>query len=62
LHKENLLFFQSSPPPFCPDGRTIDSDAIVDVIDKADQFVYIAVMDYFYDHDHDGPLVLKRGL
>jgi phospholipase D3/4 len=47
LHKENLLFFQSSPPPFCPDGRTIDSDAIVDVIDKADKFVYIAVMDYF---------------
>ena len=40
-------YLSSSPPPFCPDGRTIDSDAIVDVIDKADQFVYIAVMDYF---------------
>ncbi|VDH92290.1 Hypothetical predicted protein, partial [Mytilus galloprovincialis] len=40
-------YLSSSPPPFCPNGRTVDIDAIVDVIHKADKFVYIAVMDYF---------------
>lgn len=40
-------YLSSSPPPFCPGGRTVDIDAIVDVISKADKFVYVAVMDYF---------------
>ncbi|CAL4172939.1 unnamed protein product, partial [Meganyctiphanes norvegica] len=40
-------YLSSSPPPFCPEGRNNDVDAIVDVIRKAQKFVYIAVMDYF---------------
>lgn len=39
-------FFSSSPPPFCPGGRSGDADTIVDIISKAEKFVYIAVMDY----------------
>ncbi|XP_066954127.1 5'-3' exonuclease PLD3-like isoform X3 [Macrobrachium rosenbergii] len=40
-------YLSSSPPPFCPQGRSNDIDAIVDVINKAENFIYIAVMDYF---------------
>ncbi|XP_053648961.1 5'-3' exonuclease PLD3 isoform X2 [Cherax quadricarinatus] len=40
-------YLSSSPPPFCPKGRSNDIDAIIDVISKAKKFVYIAVMDYF---------------
>lgn len=40
-------YISSSPPPFCPSGRTIDVDAIVDIINAAEEFVYVAVMDYF---------------
>ncbi|OWF53408.1 phospholipase D3-like isoform X2 [Mizuhopecten yessoensis] len=40
-------YISSSPPPFCPAGRTVDVDAIVDIIQKAEEFVYVAVMDYF---------------
>ncbi|XP_068247198.1 5'-3' exonuclease PLD3-like isoform X2 [Palaemon carinicauda] len=40
-------YLSSSPPPFCPKGRSNDIDAIVDVINKAEKFIYIAVMDYF---------------
>ncbi|XP_050689368.1 5'-3' exonuclease PLD3-like isoform X2 [Eriocheir sinensis] len=40
-------YLASSPPPFCPGGRSGDVDAIVDVINKASVFVYVAVMDYF---------------
>jgi len=39
--------FQSSPPSFCPNGRTTDIDSVLDVIDNSTQFVHIAVMDYF---------------
>lgn len=39
--------FQSSPPPFSSKGRTHDIDAIVDVIQHAEKFIYISVMDYF---------------
>ena len=38
---------QSSPKPLCPSGRTVDVDAILDVISKAQLFIHIAVMDYF---------------
>ena len=41
------LYLSSSPPPFCPDGRNVDIDAILTTINTADKFVYIAVMDYF---------------
>ncbi|XP_063850084.1 5'-3' exonuclease PLD3-like isoform X3 [Scylla paramamosain] len=47
-------YLSSSPPPFCPEGRSSDVDAILDVINKAKKFVYVAVMDYFpktlYEH------------
>lgn len=39
-------YFSSSPPPFCPDGRTGDIDSILDVIANAQEFIHIAVMDY----------------
>ncbi|XP_069687387.1 5'-3' exonuclease PLD3-like isoform X2 [Periplaneta americana] len=41
------VYISSSPPPFCPEGRTGDIDAILDVISKAEHFIYISVMDYF---------------
>ncbi|KAG6454295.1 hypothetical protein O3G_MSEX008620 [Manduca sexta] len=39
-------FITSSPPPFSPEGRTDDAEAIVSLIESAEQFVYISVMDY----------------
>lgn len=39
-------YLSSSPPQFCPGGRTSDVDAIVDVINSAREFVHVAVMDY----------------
>ncbi|CAG4935737.1 unnamed protein product [Parnassius apollo] len=39
-------FITSSPPPFSPAGRTNDDDAIVSIIESAEEFVYISVMDY----------------
>ncbi|KAL8566112.1 hypothetical protein ACOMHN_051838 [Nucella lapillus] len=51
---EAPVYMSSSPPPFCPRGRTVDVDAIVRVIQEAEHFVYIAVMDYspttLYNH------------
>ncbi|XP_054289745.1 5'-3' exonuclease PLD3-like [Macrosteles quadrilineatus] len=47
LSSNGLIYLSSSPPQFCPDGRTSDGDAITSVIAKANKFVYIAVMDYF---------------
>lgn len=38
--------FQSSPPPMSPTGRSQDVDAIVNVIQNADKFIHISVMDY----------------
>ena len=40
------VFLASSPPPFCPKGREIDVKALLNVIDQAQEFVYVAVMDY----------------
>ncbi|CAB0029662.1 unnamed protein product [Trichogramma brassicae] len=39
--------FDSSPPPFSPEGRTGDIDAILRCIERAEKFIYVAVMDYF---------------
>lgn len=41
------MYFQSSPQPFNPDGRSNDIDAILNVINQAEKYIYIAVMDYF---------------
>ncbi|KAK2176723.1 hypothetical protein NP493_644g05000 [Ridgeia piscesae] len=43
----STVYLTSSPPEFCPKGRTSDIDAILDVIRKAQKFIYVAVMDYF---------------
>ncbi|KAK7103131.1 5'-3' exonuclease PLD3-like [Littorina saxatilis] len=40
------VYLSSSPPEFCPEGRTKDLDAILDVIKNAKEFINIAVMDY----------------
>lgn len=37
---------QNSPKLLCPKDRTLDTDAIYSVVDNAEQFIYIAVMDY----------------
>lgn len=42
-----LAYISSSPPPLSPKGRTTDLDSILDTINKAQVFIYIAVMDYF---------------
>ncbi|XP_017783984.1 PREDICTED: phospholipase D3 isoform X2 [Nicrophorus vespilloides] len=39
-------YIASSPLPFSPAGRTFDLDAIINVMQKAEKFIYIAVMDY----------------
>ncbi|XP_061714515.1 5'-3' exonuclease PLD3-like isoform X1 [Cydia pomonella] len=39
-------YITSSPPPFSPHGRTNDDDAIVSIIESAEEFVHISVMDY----------------
>ncbi|XP_045535890.1 5'-3' exonuclease PLD3-like isoform X2 [Papilio machaon] len=39
-------YITSSPPPFSPAGRSADDDAIVSIIESAERFIYIAVMDY----------------
>ncbi|XP_071832804.1 5'-3' exonuclease PLD3-like [Apostichopus japonicus] len=39
-------YLSSSPPSFCPEGRTGDIDAILDVMDKAKEFIDISVMSY----------------
>ncbi|KAL0880322.1 hypothetical protein ABMA27_002773 [Loxostege sticticalis] len=39
-------YITSSPPPFSPAGRTNDDDAIVAIMEAAEEFIYISVMDY----------------
>ena len=40
------VFLSSSPPPFCPKGREIDVEALLNVVNQAHEFIYVAVMDY----------------
>ena len=44
---DTSVYLASSPPPFCPEGRDKDIDAILRLISEAQEFVHIAVMDYF---------------
>uniref|UniRef100_A0A0K0EIP2 PLD phosphodiesterase domain-containing protein n=1 Tax=Strongyloides stercoralis TaxID=6248 RepID=A0A0K0EIP2_STRER len=47
LNNENsLIYFSSSPAAFCPPGRKPDGENVVDIINDAKKYVYIAVMDY----------------
>jgi len=41
------VYLSSSPPSFCPLGREEDADAIIRIIESAERFVRVAVMDYF---------------
>ncbi|XP_072545858.1 5'-3' exonuclease PLD4 isoform X2 [Salminus brasiliensis] len=41
------VYISASPPAFCPDSRTKDLDTILSVISRAEQFVHVAVMEYF---------------
>ncbi|XP_049939960.1 5'-3' exonuclease PLD3-like [Schistocerca serialis cubense] len=43
---EALTYVGSSPPSFCPDGRSTDLLTIQEVIRTAEKFIYISVMDY----------------
>ncbi|RZF40999.1 hypothetical protein LSTR_LSTR006302 [Laodelphax striatellus] len=48
INSSNISIYAStSPPKFCPNGRTSDISAVLDVISKARKFIFIAVMDYF---------------
>ena len=48
FHMALLIYLlQSSPPPLCPKGRDHDGKAIIKIINEAEKFVHIAVMDYF---------------
>ncbi|KAK1792972.1 hypothetical protein P4O66_001691 [Electrophorus voltai] len=38
---------QGSPPQFCPDSRTKDLDAILSAVSQAEQFIHVAVMEYY---------------
>ncbi|KAM6311329.1 5'-3' exonuclease PLD4 [Aegotheles albertisi] len=40
-------YFSASPPAFCPEGRTHDLFAIISIINEAQEFVYVSVMEYF---------------
>ncbi|XP_017321207.1 5'-3' exonuclease PLD3 [Ictalurus punctatus] len=43
---DSRVYLSSSPPSLCAEGRTSDLQAILSVINDAQRFVYIAVMDY----------------
>eukprot|EP00116_Pleurobrachia_bachei_P004810 sb/3465072/ len=46
--KEGIsLFLGSSPPPFCTKSRTNDIDGLLHVLNSAEKFISIEVMDYF---------------
>ena len=45
--KKIIYLFQSSPAVVCPTGRTSDLNAILDVMDRATEYIHVAVMDYF---------------
>ncbi|XP_069390316.1 5'-3' exonuclease PLD3 isoform X1 [Paralichthys olivaceus] len=40
------VYLSSSPPSFCAAGRTPDLQSVLSVMDDADSFIYIAVMNY----------------
>ncbi|VDP69544.1 unnamed protein product [Echinostoma caproni] len=42
----SLVHLSASPKEFNPPGRSFDLDTILDVINKAEKFIHISVMDY----------------
>uniref|UniRef100_A0A3Q3GZ58 5'-3' exonuclease PLD3 n=1 Tax=Kryptolebias marmoratus TaxID=37003 RepID=A0A3Q3GZ58_KRYMA len=45
-HTPSSVYLSSSPPSFCAAGRTPDLQSILSVMDDAERFIYIAVMNY----------------
>ncbi|VDD96267.1 unnamed protein product [Enterobius vermicularis] len=43
---QSAVYFSSAPPQFCADGREGDINAILHIINTAQQFIHISVMDY----------------
>lgn len=41
------MLLQVAPPAFLPEGRTSDLTAVLNIIDSAEEFIYIALMDYY---------------
>uniref|UniRef100_W5NC78 5'-3' exonuclease PLD3 n=1 Tax=Lepisosteus oculatus TaxID=7918 RepID=W5NC78_LEPOC len=49
------VYLSSAPPALCGDGRTPDLEAILSVIQDAQEFVYIAVMNYLPTMEYSHP-------
>ncbi|XP_066529557.1 5'-3' exonuclease PLD4 [Hoplias malabaricus] len=60
------IYISASPPVFCPDSRTKDLDAILSAIRQAEQFIHVAVMEYFpsskFFHHHRYWPVIENAL
>ena len=51
--KEELsAYLSSSPPPFCPQGRVTDKDAIVQIIDSAKRYAWQYVQIEIWQHKY----------
>lgn len=40
-------YFSASPPALCPSGRTRDLEALLTEMGRAQEFIYVSVMEYF---------------
>nr|XP_041569258.1 5'-3' exonuclease PLD3 [Taeniopygia guttata] len=49
------VYFSSSPPPLCAAGRTGDLEALLGVVDGAEEFVDVAVMSYVVGTEFSRP-------
>ncbi|XP_022656823.1 phospholipase D3-like isoform X3 [Varroa destructor] len=52
------VYISSSPPPFSPKGRSDDLESILAGINEAEEFIYVAVMDFYPQMIYDSP---KKG-
>ena len=51
LVKSSLsVSLSSSPPPFCPNGRDSDIQAILDTINSAKVGIYIYLLEFYFTH------------
>lgn len=59
LENDRMMSFlspvKSSPPSFCAAGRTPDLQSILGVIEDAESFIYIAVMNYLPTMEFSSP-------
>ncbi|XP_037325069.2 5'-3' exonuclease PLD3 [Pungitius pungitius] len=49
------VYLSSSPPSFCAAGRTADLQSILSVMEDAESFIYIAVMNYLPTMEFSSP-------